>query len=383
MTSALFSPLRLAGIDFANRIVISPMCQYMAEDGAANDWHLMHYGNLAMSGAALLFTEATAVSADGRISPHCLGLWTDEHEAAIERFMRFSRANGGPDLKIGIQLAHAGRKASVHRPRDGAQPLTAAEGAWQTLGPSALPYDSGWHTPAAMDRALLDRVKADFVQAAERSMRLSFDVCEFHVGHGYLLHQFLSPLSNRRDDAYGGDLAGRMSYPLEVFEAVRAVWPTDRPLGVRVSATDWVPGGWDVPDTLAFVQALKQVGCDFADITTSGVDPRQKIPVGPGYQVSFAETVKRETGMPTMAVGMINDPEQAEAVIASGQADFVMLARGMMYDPRWAWHAAEALGATVAYPAQYARAEPSRWPQAFAHRRETAPDTIGDMRQLK
>ncbi|MDF1722701.1 MAG: NADH:flavin oxidoreductase/NADH oxidase [Minwuia sp.] len=383
MTSALFAPTRLNDVELANRIVISPMCQYMAEDGSAQDWHLMHYGNLAMSGAALLIIEATAVSADGRISPHCLGLYGDANEAAIARFVGFAREHGGPDTRLGIQLAHAGRKASVHRPRDGAKPLTAAEGAWQTLGPSANAYDSGWPTPQAMDRATLDRVKAEFVAAAERSARLGFDVCEFHVGHGYLLHQFLSPLSNRRTDDYGGDRAARMRYPLEVFQAVKAVWPADRALGVRISATDWVDGGWTVEDTVAFCQALKQIGCDFIDVTTSGVDPRQKIPVGPGYQVEFAAAVKQATGLPTMAVGMINDAQQAEAIIASGQADFVMLARGMMYDPRWAWHAAEVLGAKVAYPAQYARAEPARWPQAFAHLRKAAPETIGDMRQLK
>lgn len=378
--SELFSGIELGGVVFDNRIVVAPMCQYMAEDGSATDWHLAHLSNMAMSGAGLVITEATHVSREGRISGQCLGLYSDENEAALKRVIDFCREHG--TAKMGIQVGHAGRKGSTSIPLKGGRPLGPDEGAWPTIAPSALPYAEGWHTPRAFEAGDFARVRDEFAQAAVRAARIGFDLFELHGGHGYLLHQFLSPISNRREDAYGGDLAGRMRFPLEVFDAVRAVWPHDRPLGIRLSATDWVDGGWTPEETVELSRELKNRGCDFIDVTTSGLDPRQQIPVGPGYQVAFADQVRREAGIPTMAVGMINEARQAEAIIANGEADFVMLARGMMYDPRWAWHAAEELGVEIAYPAQYVRAQPSKWPQAFAHRREAAPAAVGDARQL-
>ncbi len=378
--SQLFSPFQMRGIDLSNRIVVSPMCQYIAENGAANDWHLMHLGNLSMSGAGLLVIESTHVSAEGRITHGCLGLYDDNNEAALQRVVAFCRANG--TARMGIQIGHAGRKASTRVPNLGGQALESDENPWQTIGPSAIPYTDAWPTPRAFEAADFGRVKDQFVDTARRAARIGFDVAELHGGHGYLLHQFLSPLSNQREDGYGGDLAGRMRFPLEVFEAVREVWPEDRPLGIRLSATDWVEGGWTPEETVVVAQNLKERGCDFVDITTSGLHPAQKIPVGPAYQVPMAQKVRSEAEVTTMAVGMINQATQAEEIIASGKADFVMLARGFMYNPRWAWHAAEELGVDIAYPPQYARAAPGKWPQAFPHRRDAAPKAIGDPRQM-
>lgn len=361
--SQLFSPIRLRALELPNRIVVSPMCQYAADEGRMQDWHLMHLGQFAMGAAGLVFTEATHVSPEGRITLRCAGLWNDAQEAEMRRIFDFCRSWGV--AKLGVQLAHAGRKASCTTQLQGNNSLTEAEGAWQTVAPSALPYRDDWHIPAALDRAGMDKVRDDFVAATERCLRLGVDVLELHGGHGYLLNQFFSPLSNRRDDDYGGSLEKRLRFPLEVFEAVRRAWPEDRPLGMRISAVDWVEGGTTIEDTIAFARALEDLGCDFVDITSGGIDPRQKIEVGPGYQVGLAAAVKREVEMPVMAVGMITGAQQAEAVIAEGQADFVMLARGMMYDPRWAWHAARELGAETAYPDQYVRCIPQRWPQAF------------------
>ncbi len=264
-------------------------------------------------------------------------------------------------VKWGIQLAHSGRKGSVHRPGDGSKPLTAEEGAWTTLAPSALPFGPGWHTPAALTRAGLAEVTQQFVNAATRAARVGFELIELHIGHGYLLHQFLSPLANQRDDEYGGSSANRMRYPLEVFAAVRAVWPTDLPLGVRVSATDWVDGGWTPEETVLFAKELQALGCDFMDVTSGQVDPRQKIPFAPGYNVPFAEKVKRETGLPVMAVGMISNARQAEEIVSSGKADLVAIARAMMDNPHWAWQAARELDVETAYAAQYQRCHPSVW----------------------
>jgi 2,4-dienoyl-CoA reductase-like NADH-dependent reductase (Old Yellow Enzyme family) len=367
MSSALFSPIELRSLRLENRIVVSSMCQYNAEAGSANDWHLMHLGQFAMGAAGLVMTEASHVSPEGRISPRCLGLYSDANEEALARVIGFCRQYGVTAL--GIQLAHAGRKASTHPPLDGGRPLAPAEGAWTTLAPSAVPFAPDWHVPRALDGAGLARVKAEFVAAAERAVRIGFDLAELHGAHGYLIHEFLSPLSNRRSDGYGGPLANRMRFPLEVFEAVRAVWPEDKPLGMRVSATDWVEGGWTVEETVAFARELKALGCDFVDVSSGGNDPRQKIPLGPGYQVPFAERVRREAGIVTWAVGMITEPHQAEAIVAGGRADLVALARGMMYDPRWAWHAAEALDAETAYSRMYIRCHPSRWPEVFRARR--------------
>ncbi len=360
MAAALFAPIALRGLTLANRIVVSSMCQYNAEDGSANDWHLMHLGQFALGAAGLVMTEATHVSDIGRITHKCLGLWSDANEQALARVIGFCRQYGVAAL--GIQLAHAGRKASVQPPVAGGRPLGPDEQPWTTLGPSALPYAEGWHTPQALDGAGLAEVRQQFVAAALRAVRIGFDLLELHAAHGYLLHQFLSPISNRRTDGYGGDLERRMRFPLEVFEAVRRVWPADRPLGVRVSATDWVDGGWTVEETVALARALKALGCDFVDVSSGGLDPRQQIPLGPGYQVPFAERVRREAEIPTWAVGMITEPQQAEAIVAEGRADLVALARGIMYDPRFAWHAAAALGAETAYPRMYARTAPDLWP---------------------
>lgn len=362
MPSALFSPFTWRGVTLPNRVVVSPMCQYVAEDGNATDWHLMHLGQFSMGAAGLLFTEATAVSAEGRITHGCLGLYSDANEAALGRVVQFCRRHGVAVL--GIQLAHAGRKGSARTPLAGGAALAEDERPWTTLAPSALPYGPGWHTPKAMTQADLAKVKDEFVAAAARAARLGFDVIELHMAHGYLLHEFLSPISNQRDDAYGGSSENRMRYPLEVFEAVRVTLPAGTPLGVRVSATDWVDGGWTPAETVALAKRLKALGCDFVDVSSGGLDPRQKVPLGPGYQVPFAEQVRREAGIPTMAVGLITEPEQAERIVAGGQADFVALGRGIMDDPRWAWHAAATLGAEAPYASQYVRAHPKFWPGA-------------------
>jgi 2,4-dienoyl-CoA reductase-like NADH-dependent reductase (Old Yellow Enzyme family) len=263
--------------------------------------------------------------------------------------------------KLGIQLAHAGRKGSVHRPSDGSKPLAANENPWTTVAPSALPFGPDWHVPVALTREGMTLVKQQFVDATRRATRIGFDLIELHAGHGYLLHEFVSPISNRREDEYGGSTANRIRFPLEVFEAVRAAWPADKPLGIRVSATDWVEGGWTPAETVTFARELKKLGCDYMDVSSGQLDPRQQIPFGPGYNVPFAAQVKRETGMPTMAVGMITKARQAEDIVASGQADLVAIARGMMDDPRWAWHAARELGAQTAYAPNYIRCHPSAW----------------------
>ena len=359
MPSTLFSPFSLRQLTLTNRIAVSPMCQYNAEDGGANDWHLMHLGQFAMGAAGLVFTEATHVSAAGRISPKCLGLYGDDQEAALKRVIDFCRLYGVAAL--GLQLAHAGRKASTQPPQEGGAPLPVDQGAWTTLGPSALPYAPDWHVPRALDAGEIDEVKAQFVEATRRADRIGIDLLELHAAHGYLLHQFLSPISNRRDDGYGGSLEGRLRFTLETFEAVRQAWPETKPLGVRVSATDWVEGGWSLEDTLVLARELQGLGCDFIDVSSGGLDPRQEIALGPGYQVPFAARIRAETDVPVMAVGMITEPVQAEEIVSGGQADLVALARAMMFDPRWAWHAARALGAETVYAERYQRCHPDNW----------------------
>ncbi|MCS6780083.1 MAG: NADH:flavin oxidoreductase/NADH oxidase [Geminicoccaceae bacterium] len=367
MTSVhLFSPFRLRGLELANRITVSPMCQYRAREGLATDWHLVHLGNLAMSGAGLVILEATAVSPEGRISPGCLGLWSDAHAEALAPILAFCRRDG--TARLGIQLGHAGRKGSCRVPLEGGAPLRPEEGAWRTVSASALPYDQGWPAPRAASEEDLAKIEADFVAATRRAAALGLDLVELHLAHGYLLHQFLSPLSNRRNDRWGGDLEGRMRFPLRVVEAVRAVWPEDRPLGVRVSATDWVEGGWDLEQTIALAQRLKGLGVDYVDVSSGGLDPRQKLTLGPGYQVPFAEAVRRASGLATMAVGLIVTPRQAESVLAEGKADLVALARTIMDDPRWPWHAAQELGVEIPYPSQYVRCRPQVWPGAAIKR---------------
>lgn len=354
--SALFSPISLGKLQLKNRIAIAPMCQYSAEEGSATSWHLIHLGHLALSGAGLLFIEATAVEPEGRISPADLGLWSDANEEALGGVLRAVRQHSS--MPIAIQLGHAGRKASTSAPWHGGHVVPPQEGGWQTLAPSALPYDEGGDAPIALDEAGLQRVRDAFAAAARRADRLGIDAIEVHAAHGYLLHQFLSPLSNRRDDQYGGSLHGRMRFPLEVFDAVRASFSADKPVGIRVSATDWVDGGWDLEQTVAFAKELQQRGCAFIDVSSGGLSPLQRIALGPGYQVPFAERIKRESGMPTIAVGMITEADQAEGIVGAGMADMVALARGMLYNPRWPWHAAVKLGAHVDAPPQYWRAQP-------------------------
>ncbi|MEN6585723.1 MAG: NADH:flavin oxidoreductase/NADH oxidase [Sulfuricella sp.] len=362
MVSKLFSPIALGNLALSNRIVISPMCQYSAEHGQATDWHLIHLGQLALSGAALLFIEATAVAPEGRISPSDLGLWSDKAETALARVIQSIRHYS--TMPIAIQLAHAGRKASTRVPWEGGQPLMPESGGWQTMAPSALPYTEGDPHPLALDEEALKRIRNDFVSAAQRAQRLGVDVIELHAAHGYLLHQFLSPLSNVRNDQYGGSLENRMRFPLEVFDAMRNALP-DKPIGVRISATDWVAGGWDIEQSVVFAKELQRRGCAFIDVSSGGLSPLQQIPVEPGYQVPFAERIRRESGLVTIAVGLITEADQAETIVSSGQADMVALARGMLYDPRWPWHAAAKLGAQVDAPKQYWRSQPREFKNLF------------------
>ncbi len=362
--SALFTPLDVGGLKLANRIVIAPMCQYSAEDGCMTDWHVIHLGHLALSGAALLTIEATAVTPEGRISYGDTGLWSDANEEAMARVLASVRR--WSDMPIAIQLGHAGRKASTDKPWHGGKQIAPGEpNGWQTVAPSPVPFEAGENPPLELDRAGLDRIRQGFADAAIRAARLDLAAVQLHGAHGYLLHQFLSPLSNRRTDEYGGSLENRMRFPLEVFDAVRAVFTTDRPVTMRVSGTDWVDGGWDVEQTIAFAQALQARGCAAIHVSSGGLDPRQKIPVGPSYQVPLARAVKRAVGMPVVAVGLITGFEQAEAIVGTGDADMVALARGMLYDPRWPWHAAAELGGKVKAPPQYLRSQPRQHRDLF------------------
>ncbi|MES2173210.1 MAG: NADH:flavin oxidoreductase/NADH oxidase [Pseudomonadota bacterium] len=360
----LFEPFHVGNLKLDNRIVIAPMCQYSAVDGAMTDWHLIHLGQLALSGAALLTIEASAVLPEGRISHADVGLWDDVTEAAMRRVLDGVRAHS--DMPIAIQLGHAGRKASTHLPwQGGAQIAPDALNGWQTVAPSALPFTPGTDAPMALDRAGIERVRDAFVAAARRADNLGLDAIQLHGAHGYLLHQFLSPLSNRRDDDYGGNLANRMRLPLEIFDAVRAAFPAHKPVTMRVSGTDWVEGGWDIDQTIAFAQALEARGCDAIHVSSGGNDPRQAIPVGPSYQVPLARAVKQAVTVPVIAVGLITDFEQAEAIIGTGDADLIAIARTILYDPRWPWHAAAYLGASVKAAPQYLRCQPRQYRHLF------------------
>lgn len=360
--SLLFSPITIKGMTFDNRIVVAPMCQYSCVDGVANDWHLAHLTQLAGSGAALLVIEATAVEAIGRITHGCLALHNDEQERGLARAIAAARRFG--HARIGIQIAHAGRKASAQVPWLGGKALEQDKQPWATVAPSAIPLAEGWHTPAALDAAGLARIRDAFADTARRAARLGLDVAEMHCAHGYLMHEFLSPLSNTRTDEYGGSAAKRMRFPLEVADAVRAAWPADRPLGARISGTDWMEGGADVETAVAFASALKAHGFDFVCVSSGGISLAQRIPVEPGYMVALARRVRQATGLVTRAVGMILTPAQAQAIVASGDADQVALARGFLDNPRWGWHAAEALGATAWMPPQYERVRHTQWPGA-------------------
>ncbi|MEO1194157.1 MAG: NADH:flavin oxidoreductase/NADH oxidase [Pseudomonadota bacterium] len=355
MASRLFSPIDLRGLTLPNRVAVSPMCQYSAEEGRANSWHQAHLTQLSLSGAGLLILEATAVEARGRITPGCLGLYDQACEAALAPIIAACRAHGG--AKMGIQLAHAGRKASADVPWEGGQPLTEAQGAWPVVGPSMIPFDEGWPMPETASLEEIAAIKQAFVETTERALRLDFDLIELHGAHGYLISSFLSPLSNKRSDAYGGSLNKRIRLPLEIFEAMRAVWPSDRPLGYRLQGHDWVEGGWDLEGAVTLAGALKEAGCDYVVVSSGGNAAHQKIETGPGYQVPFAKEVRAKTGLPTMAVGMITGAQQAETLVREETVDMVALARAFLADPRWALRAAAQLDAKPPFCApQYERA---------------------------
>jgi 2,4-dienoyl-CoA reductase-like NADH-dependent reductase (Old Yellow Enzyme family) len=366
--SMLFSPIKLGPLELANRIAIAPMCQYSAEGGHPTDWHMIHLGHLALSGAGLLIIEATAVTEEGRISPDDLGLWSDEHAASLEPIINAMRKYS--PIKIGIQLGHAGRKASSEVPwRGGANIPPDHQRGWQTVAPSSLPHAQGETVPLALDAAGLQRVKEGFAAAARRADALGLDAIEIHGAHGYLLHQFLSPLSNQRSDEYGGSLENRMRFPLEVYDAIRAAVSPEMVVGMRISATDWVEGGWDLEQSLVLTAELEKRGCQFIHVSSGGLSPLQKIPVGPGYQIEFAARIKQKTSMPVIGVGLITEAKQAETIVQTGQADMVALARAMLYDPRWPWHAAAELGASVAAPPQYWRSQPHEYKNLFGDTR--------------
>lgn len=354
---ALFTPFRVGELALANRIVIAPMCQYSAENGEMNDWHLIHLGHLALSGAAALTIEATAVAPEGRVTYKDVGLWNDATQSAMGRVLDGVRR--WSNMPIGIQLAHAGRKASTDVPWKGGQQIPPSDArGWQTIAPSAVPFTEGQNTPQVLDRKDMNRIRDAFAAAARRAADLGLDFVQLHAAHGYLLDEFLSPFANRRDDDYGGCLEHRMRFPLEVFDAVRAAFPAGKPVSMRISGTDWTEGGWTIEDAVTFAKTLEARGCDAVHVSSGGLHPRQVIPVGPSYQVPLARAVKNAVGVPVVAVGLITAPEQAEAIVAGGDADFVALARTILYDPRWPWHAAATLGARVKAPPQYLRSQP-------------------------
>jgi NADPH2 dehydrogenase len=362
MTSVLFSPIRLADLDLANRIVVSPMCQYSADDGCANDWHLTHLGMLANSGAGLLVVEATHVTRPGRITHGCLGLYSDACEAELARVVAHCRRFG--TARLGIQIAHAGRKASARRPWEGGSALGPGEDPWETLAPSAIPFGTGWHTPRAMTLEDIAAARAAFAAAVTRAVRLGFDAIELHMAHGYLIHSFMSPVANKRNDEYGGPREARFRFALEVARAARDAVPRGTALGARITGSDWTEGGLDADDAVAFARELKSLGFDFVCVSSGGVTADTRNPTTPAYNAPLAERVRREAGIATRVVGLITAPRQAEALIAEGKTDMVALARGVLDDPHWGWHAALELGGEVARPPQYARSAPRLWPGA-------------------
>jgi len=355
MTSALFTPYTMRGLTLNNRIVISPMGQYSGNNGSATDWHMMHLGHLSVSGAGLLITEATAVSLKGRLSKTDLGLFSDANEEALARVVAFCRKYGG--AKLGVQLYHGGRKSSITTAWEGQKAIPIEAGGWSPQSSSEVPYPRR-NTPEALDPAGIKQAISDFVEAAKRADRIGFDMIEIHGAHGYLIHNFLSPFANKRTDAYGGSLRNRMRFAIEVYEGIRAVWPEHKPLGMRISATDWAEGGWTLDDSVELARELKTRGCDFITASSGGSVPEQKLKVEPGYQVPFSERIRRESGIATMAVGLITEPHQANNIIENNEADMVALGRGMLFNPRWPWLAAMELGEKVFYPPQYERSHP-------------------------
>ncbi len=356
----LFTPIDLGGVTLPNRIVVSPMCQYSADDGSMTDWHDFHVAQFAVSGAGLFMVEATGVTREGRITHGCTGLYSEHNEAAMaRRVAAYRRLTQNP---IGVQIGHAGRKASTHAPWKGGKPLAGGESPWQTVAPSPIPFGEGWHVPHELSTAEIRRLVDDFVSSAQRALRIGFDVLELHSAHGYLIHQFLSPVSNQRKDEYGRN---RMKFALEVAEAVRAAWPRERGLGARINATDWVEGGFQPDDAVAYAKELKRAGLDYVCVSSGASVAHARIPVAPGYQVPFAEKVKASVPIAVRAVGMIADAEQAEKIVASGQADMVAMARAFLDNPRWVWHAADHFGVKLeGYPPQYERSRPDLWPGA-------------------
>ena len=370
MSSKLFTPIQLGGVTLPNRIVVSPMCQYSADDGSMTDWHMMHLGSLSASGAGLLMIEATGVTREGRISHGCTGLYGDNNEAAMKRVVdACRRVTRNP---IGVQIGHAGRKASSQVPWQGGKALSPAESPWQTVAPSALAYGEGWHTPRELSVADIAGLACAFAAAAGRARRIGLDVLEMHSAHGYLLHEFLSPLANARSDRYGGSLENRMRAPLEIARALREAWPRDRCLGARITASDWFEGGFEADDAVAYARELARTGFDYVCVSSGGLVPQQRIKVAPGYQLPFAEQVKKGAPIAVRAVGLIADAQQAESIVAQGKADMVALARGFLDDPRWVWHAAEKFGVKIDYPPQYARSHPDLWPGARVARPQGA-----------
>lgn len=359
MTSALFTPLQLGPITLTNRIAVSPMCQYSAIDGSAGDWHKQHLSYLSYSGAGLVMLEATAIEPQGRITPGCLGLYSEENEKALQNVMHMAR-QFSPGVAFGIQLAHSGRKGSQPRPWDEPTPLSLEE-RWTTYAPSAIPFDEKWQAPKEMTEVDMERIENAYIEATKRAVRLGFEVIEIHAAHGYLLHEFLSNLSNKRMDQFGGSLDNRMRFPLQVVASCRKVIPSHIALGSRITGTDWVDGGITPEEACVFAKKLKELGCNYVCLSTGAIIPHVRIPVGPCYQVPFAEKVKNEVQITTRTVGMITEPCQAEHIIATGKADFIAIARGFLDDPRWGWHAADVLGAKVLCPEQYSRVRPPSW----------------------
>ncbi len=359
MASHLFRPIELRGLTLPNRIVCAPMTQFSANDGVAGDWHLVHLGQFAMSGVGLILSESCYIEPTSRNAPSCLSLYNDVQEQAIGKVASFINEFGNGSF--GVQLCHAGRKASAKTPTEGGGPRPVAEGGYQAVAPSAVPISSDWPVPRELSANDISELIDTFASAAGRVANTGAAAIEIHGAHGYLLHQFMSPISNRRGDHYGGSIENRIRFPLEVFKAVRGTFPSDKPVGMRISATDWVTGGWDIEGTVHLVRELKALGCDYVHISSGGLSPDQKIADGPGYQTGFAAVVKRKVDIPVITVGQISEPRQAETILQSGQADMVALARSMLYNPRWTWHAAHELGDETFYPPQYVRGHPSRW----------------------